>query len=214
MTFSQGIVFVIEIIGTIAFALSGAMVGIKKKCDLFGVLMLGMTTAVCGGLLRDLILGITPPFMFENPVYVMTAFFSSACLFVWIKSDKGFLTGKHMNFYKQILNILDAVGLGAFTVIGINTACDAGYGDNAFLLIAVGMLTGVGGGLLRDVMAMETPAIFVKHIYAVASIAGAVLCVTLREFVPMGIAMIIGAAGIILIRILSTYFEWDLPKAL
>ncbi len=214
MTFSQILVFTIEIIGTIAFSLSGAMVGIEKKCDLFGVLMLGMTTAVCGGLLRDLILGITPPLMFQNPVYVATALIFSALLFFLIKIHKGFFSDKHMNFYRQVLNIFDAVGLGAFTVIGIHTACERGYRENAFLLVAVGMLTGVGGGLLRDVMAMETPSIFVKHIYAVASIAGAVLCVFSMNFFSPETAMVTGALAIIIIRMLSTYFEWNLPKAI
>lgn len=210
---TKNIVFIIEIIGTVAFAASGAMVGIQKKFDLFGVLILGTTTAVCGGMLRDLILGLTPPLMFQNPVYVEIAAGFSLLLFIAVRAGDHFPGSRYKQFYKQILNVLDAVGLGAFTVIGINTACAAGYGESGFLLTAVGALTGVGGGLLRDIMAQEAPQIFVKHIYAVASIAGALCCIGLKGFLPMGAAMTLGAAVTIVIRLLAAHYRWDLPRA-
>ncbi|MBO5293162.1 MAG: TRIC cation channel family protein [Lachnospiraceae bacterium] len=211
---SKMIVFFIEMAGTAAFALSGAMTAIRRKFDLFGVMILGITTAVCGGLTRDIILGITPPAMFRQPVYVITAAVCSLLLFCGIRIRRDILKTRRKELYKQVLNILDAVGLGAFTVIGINTACEAGFGDNGFLLAAVGTITGVGGGLLRDIMAQEPPQIFVKHIYAVASIAGALVCILLRKYISMDLAMCSGAAVVVLIRLLAAHFQWDLPKAI
>ncbi|NLL80439.1 MAG: trimeric intracellular cation channel family protein [Clostridiales bacterium] len=208
------IVFLIEIVGTAAFALSGAMTAIRKQFDLFGVLILGVTTAVCGGLIRDIILGIIPPAMFKRPVYVITASICSLILFFGIRIRQDLLQSRHKGLYRQLLNISDAVGLGAFTVIGINTACEAGFGANGFLLAAVGAITGVGGGLLRDIMAQEAPQIFVKHIYAVASITGALVCILLRKCLPMDVAMCSGAAVVVIIRLLSAHYQWNLPKAI
>ena len=109
------------------------------------------------------------------------------------------------------MNVMDAIGLGAFTVIGINTALKVGY-ESTFLLLFVGLITGIGGGMLRDIMAGTTPFVFVKHVYACASIAGAVVCLALRTVWTMSMAMIAGAVVVIIIRILATRYRWNLPK--
>jgi len=106
---------------------------------------------------------------------------------------------------------LDAIGLGTFTVIGINTAWNQGY-RSAFLLIFVGVITGVGGGMIRDIMAQRTPYIFIKHVYAVASLAGAIVFLLLVKFLPMDLSMIISAVIIVIIRILASHYKWNLPK--
>lgn len=205
--------FFIEIIGTVAFASSGAMVAIRKHLDIFGVLVLGATTAVGGGIIRDIILRITPPATFRNPVYMLLAALTVFIIFIGIKLKPDILESRFINIYEQVMNILDAIGLGAFTVLGINSAIRAGYGQYRFLLVFLGVLTGIGGGILRDIMAGETPFVLRKHIYACASILGAVLCVQLWGIVPFDWAMILGAALVIVIRMLAAHYRWNLPKA-
>ena len=204
MQLQPNIIFIVEIIGTIAFASSGAMVAVRKRLDLFGIIVLGVITAVGGGMLRDLMIGNIPPNMFRNPVYVLAAFLLFRC---W-----PFLLGsRYIEGYEKIMNILDAIGLGAFTVIGIDTGVEAGYGDYHFLIIFLGVITGIGGGILRDIMAGETPYVLKKHIYACASIAGACLYVVLLQVTRSDSAMIGSALLVVAIRILASHFRWDLP---
>ena len=139
-----------EILGTIAFAVSGAVVAISKKMDIFGVAILGMTTAVGGGILRDLILGITPPAAFQSPGYALTSI--AVSMLVFLPPVRRLL---HWNekLYDTALLLFDAIGLGIFTVIGVQTAYIATGELNAFLAIFVGVVTGCGGGVMRDVFA-------------------------------------------------------------
>ena len=203
--------FIIEIIGTVAFASSGALIGIRKNMDIFGINVLGITTALGGGLIRDLVLGINPPTMFRNSVYVIAAVLTSCVLFLIVRLKQELLGSRFMELYERLMNVMDAIGLGAFTVIGINTALKVGY-ESTFLLLFVGLITGIGGGMLRDIMAGTTPFVFVKHVYACASIAGAVVCLALRTVWTMSMAMIAGAVVVIIIRILATRYRWNLPK--
>ena len=116
-----------------------------------------------------------------------------------------------MEMYEKWMNVMDAIGLGAFTVIGINTALGVGY-DSIFLLIFVGVITGIGGGMIRDVMAGNMPFVFVKHVYACASIAGAILCLILRSFIGNSASMIIAAVLVVVIRLLAAHYRWNLPR--
>ncbi len=203
------LIFVFEIIGTVAFAVSGAMTGLKNKMDIFGVMILGVVTAVGGGVIRDLILGITPPGMFGKPVYAMVAMVTAIVTF--LPAVRKLLT-KNQRVHDFVLLILDSLGLGVFTVVGIQTAYRASSGYGAFLIVFVGVITGVGGGVLRDVLAGERPYIFVKHIYASASIAGAIACVLLWS-VNSTAAVVVGAVLVFVIRLLAAHFRWSLPKA-
>ena len=206
-------IFIIEIIGTIAFASSGAMVGIKKQMDLLGVCVLGMTTAVGGGMIRDLILGVTPPVMFQNPTYALIAIAFSVLVFCGLYFFQNKLTNKKVQgVYDKLMMIFDSLGLGLFTVVGVTTAINIGYETTGFLQIFVGVLTGVGGGVLRDIMAGNTPYIFVKHVYASASILGAIVCVLVERWFGELPAMLIGAAVVFVIRILAAHFKWNLPS--
>lgn len=202
--------FVLEIIGTVAFAISGAMTAMKKHMDVFGVMILALTTAVGGGILRDLILGITPPNTFREPVYALTAIVTAALVFLpWIRR----LLQRYQRIYDLTLLVMDSVGLGIFTVIGVQTAQFQSGDYSLFLLTFVGVITGVGGGVLRDVMAGNTPYIFVKHVYASASVIGALLCAGLWGIVPGIWAMNLGAGAVIVIRGLSAHYRWSLPRA-
>ena len=211
MQLQPNIIFIVEIIGTIAFASSGAMVAVRKRLDLFGIIVLGVITAVGGGMLRDLMIGNIPPNMFRNPVYVLAAFLTVLVLFLLFRCWPFLLGSRYIEGYEKIMNILDAIGLGAFTVIGIDTGVEAGYGDYHFLIIFLGVITGIGGGILRDIMAGETPYVLKKHIYACASIAGACLYVVLLQVTRSDSAMIGSALLVVAIRILASHFWWDLP---
>jgi uncharacterized membrane protein YeiH len=203
-------ILVLEIIGTVAFAVSGAMTGLKKKMDIFGVAILGLTTAVGGGVIRDVILGVTPPVTFQNPLYAVIATGTAIIAFIpfvhrWMM--------RNTRIYEKILILMDALGLGIFTAVGIRAAYELSEDFNKFLLIFVGVVTGVGGGIMRDILAGNTPYIFVKHIYAVASIIGAVVCVILWTSAGSIYAMLAGMTVIVVIRLLSFRFKWNLPRA-
>lgn len=132
MELQPSVIFAIEIIGTIAFASSGAMVAVRKKLDLFGIIVLGVITAVGGGMLRDILIGNIPPNMFRNPVYVLAAFLTVLVLFMLFRFWPSLLGSRYMESYERIMNILDAIGLGAFTVIGIDTGVEAGVWQLSF----------------------------------------------------------------------------------
>ena len=209
----QGTVsFIMEILGTVAFAASGAMVGAERKMDVFGVIVLGVVTAVGGGMIRDIVLGITPPNVFQHPVYATVAMVTSLVVFLIMYWKKGFLSGNLRLTYDRIMMAMDSIGLGIFTVVGVNTGIRCGYLEHTFLLVFLGTITGVGGGLLRDMMAGVPPYIFVKHIYACASIVGALACVYIYRLAGGVPAMILSSAAVILIRYLASWYRWNLPR--
>ena len=207
------ILMVLEILGTIAFAISGAYVAIKARLDIFGVVIIGCITCVGGGITRDVIIGSTPPRIFDKLHLVLIAAVVSIIYFI-------IAAIYHRKFeeinqrVEQINNIFDAIGLGAFTVLGTEIAFIEGLQGNIGLSLLLGVLTGVGGGVFRDILTATTPFIFKKHVYAIASIAGAVLYYVLRYYTnDTTIASIVSLFVVILIRLLATYFHWELPKA-
>lgn len=209
------LVYIIEIIGTIAFASSGALLAMEKHMDIFGVCILGITTAVGGGIIRDVVLGNTPPNVFRDSSYVIVSIIVSTLLFIlmYMKNRLNLLIfDKVKLFYHKAMMWMDAIGLGIFTVVGINTAITKGYEEHIFLLIFVGMVTGIGGGMLRDVMALRTPFVFVKHVYASASLVGAIAYIWLINYVPTAVGMAIAASIVVAIRVAAAHYKWNLPK--
>ena len=204
------VIVILEMIGTIAFAISGAVMGIKKNMDIFGVCMLGLTTAVGGGIIRDVLLGFTPPVMFRDWKYAAAAVAVSVVAFLPFVRGPIVRDGK---IHDVLLLVTDSAGLGVFTACGARAAISGGYGDNTFLVVFVAVVTGVGGGVLRDMFVGFKPYIFVKHIYACASIAGALVCCWLWPLVGENIAMTAGMALIFALRLCSAKFRWSLPKA-
>lgn len=208
----QGIItYAMEIMGTIAFAASGAMVGIRKRMDIFGVCVLGFVTAVGGGIVRDLVLGITPPNVFRNPGYALVAVVTSLIVFGVIYVKRDVLDGSFKVIYDKTMLIMDTIGLAIFTVVGVNIGIQQGYLEKLFLLTFAGTITGVGGGLMRDVMAGQPPYIFVKHIYASASVIGSLVCVYMYREFGVVVSMIVSSAVILLIRYLAAHYHWNLP---
>ena len=204
------LIYLLELLGTVAFAISGAMIGLKKNMDIFGVSILGLTTAVGGGLIRDIILGITPPKVFQSSVYILLSMITAVIMF--IPYFRRTVT-RNQVLYERVLLILDSVGLGVFTVVGVQVGFEATYSLSPLLLIFVGVVTGTGGGLLRDVMAGDMPYIFTKHVYACASIAGAGVCVVLWHAFGRTPAILAGFFTVVVIRLLAAHFHWSLPKA-
>lgn len=206
------VLFIMEMIGTAAFSCSGAMAAIRKQLDLLGIIVLGVITAVGGGMLRDVLIGVHPPTLFVKPIYVIVAVIAAIVMFLAMKSRRLSRLLLEVEYYDWTMNLLDAIGLGAFTVVGVNTAVSAGYKNYFFLTIFLGVITGVGGGLLRDMMACEIPAILKKHVYACASIAGALCYTLITIYIPTDAALIVSAALVILIRLLARHYKWNLPK--
>ncbi len=207
-------IMIMDIIGTIAFAISGAMVAIQKKMDIFGVNILAITAATGGGVIRDLIIGQNPPVMFQNPMYVFIAIATANVVFLVVYFSRKYAK-KDIHvfaFYEVMLFWCDTLGLAAFSVDGVNAGAAAGYGKNLFLLVFVGVVTGVGGGVIRDMMANEMPYIFVKHIYASASLIGALLAAALWSVIGQNGAMACGFVTVLVIRIFARHYKWNLPK--
>ena len=202
----------VEIVGTVSFAVSGAMIAIQRRLDLFGVVALGMLTAFGGGVTRDVLLGSIPPRCFYSFHLLLAAFFASLAVFV-----VAYLFRRHYfrseTVIDNINNFIDAVGLAAFTVSGVQTAITAGHYGNPAFCVFLGMLTGVGGGILRDVVSITMPLIFRKRVYATASILGGAvyyLCLYLR--LPDTLSVILCMLAIIAVRVCATVFHWNLPK--
>jgi len=200
----------LDTVGVISFALSGAMTAMRKNMDIFGVCVLGVTTAVGGGILRDVLLGLTPPRAFEDPLHVMIALITA--LLIFIPRVRHALL-RDQRIYELGLRLTDAAGLGIFTVNGLSIAIESGHGENSFLVIFVAVITGVGGGVLRDIFAGDRPYIFVRHVYACASIAGALAAAMLWP-VDERLAMAAGVVLVLALRLLAVHYRWSLPKAM
>ncbi len=207
---SEIVLLFLELVGTFAFAVSGALVGLKKEMDIFGVAILGLCTAVGGGLIRDLVLGVTPPMMFQKPVYAAVAVVTS--LLVFLKPLRRYLSRSHRIFDGMML-VMDSLGLGVFTVVGVQAAYRVNTESGLFLLCFVGVVTGIGGGIVRDVLAGNTPQVFVKHFYACASLLGALGCALVWPWLGSAAALLGGAALVLLLRLCAAHFRWSLPKA-
>ena len=168
------IIMVLEVAGTISFAISGAMTAMEKKVDLFGVLFLGIVTALGGGIIRDITIGKVPPTAFEDGKYMTLAAFTALVVFFIARFASEHYKNK-IEILNAVNNIFDAAGLGIFTIIGIKTAIATGYGNNPFFVLFLGMVTGIGGGIIRDILIQEIPFVLRKRIYALASLFGGLI---------------------------------------
>ena len=207
---SNNILNILDIIGTIAFALSGAMVAIQKKMDIFGVNILAITTAVGGGIIRDIIIGQVPPQTFLHPKFTGISIFFATLLFAfyYFKKESFFQT----SLYEELFFLFDTAGLASFTIDGVIIGKTAYQETAIFFPLFLGVIAGVGGGILRDLFADKTPAIFKNHIYACASIVGALLTSTLWDYIDINIAILVGFLSIVCIRILAKPYRLNLKK--
>lgn len=237
------IVDIFEVVGTITFAMSGALVAIDKKLDLFGVILLGIITAVGGGIFRDLILGITPPTAFVNPISSIISMIAAIVTFrvypLAVKKNRKnrkdkidgsdnynnlkYLT-KEQRFniiskqiqlenLKRLVFICDAIGLATFTAIGAHQGYNVDN-NNIFLVTWMGFITGTGGGIVRDILVQQTPLILRREIYAVASILGAIGFFICIKCFNYSIAFGVCFTISFLIRTLSIRYNVNLPRYL
>lgn len=204
------LLIITAVLGTIAFSVSGALIAIENKLDLFGVIMLGCITACGGGLIRDVMIGKELA-IFSTPWYLLISACTGLIVFIFMYFLKK-SSWENSKIYKVFYNITDSIGLGTFVVTGANVAL--AYNINSILPVCFyGVLTACGGGLIRDIMVMKIPAIFRKHIYAVASIIGAVIFYVMYYFNILYVVNVLTTVTlVVIIRYLAFYFEWSLPK--
>ena len=205
------IMVILEVIGTIAFAVTGAFLSVKRHLDIFGVVFIGCITAVGGGITRDIIIGKFPPTIFSHTQILLIAAVTSIIIFLisYLHADK---FEQIREKTEKINNIFDAIGLSAFAVTGTEAVCTGEYGGYFVLAVLMGMLTGVGGGIFRDILVTETPYVLKKHVYALAALIGSVIYYVLRGFVGITLSSIISMVLIFSIRMLATKYHWKLPK--
>jgi uncharacterized membrane protein YeiH len=163
---------IVEIIGTVAFAVSGALTAIEKKLDYYGIVIFAIITSVGGGIVRDVLIGKNLPSSLNNPVYMIISIFSAVLVILFYK---------RIIRLARVLQLFDAIGLGAFTAIGAEVAVGNGL-HQPFVIITLAVLTGTGGGVIRDVFAKRIPFVFREEVYAVASISGAILFIGIYKF--------------------------------
>ena len=214
MAIGEVFFLILEIAGTISFAISGAMAAVEKRVDLFGVIFLGVTTSLAGGIIRDVVIGRVPPVAFSDYKYMAIAIVTSLIVFILARVYHEHYKD-NLELINTINNVFDAAGLGAFTITGANVAMGMGYRWNGFFMIFLAMITGIGGGVLRDLMIGEIPFVLRKRIYAVASLAGGFVYYLLSVKFRMETmsAAFVGIAIVFGLRMLATIFKWNLPKA-
>lgn len=205
---------VIEVIGIIAFSVSGAMVAIRRKTDLFGVILLAILTAMGGGLLRDMIFSFSPPVIFGLKWYLLICVIVSVIVFLIArKYSKTYLENETK--IEHINDIFDALGLGIFAVMGTKIALEHGFGEDAIITISCGVITCIGGGIIRDVLTKSIPFVLVKRIYAIAAILGSSVYYVMYLFeINDGIAIVAGVLVTFILRLLAMIFKWNMPKAI
>ncbi len=191
---------VVDIIGTVAFAVSGILVGIRNKLDLFGIYVLAMITASGGGIIRDVVIGRNIPVFFTEWKYfaAITASMVVTCLLY-----------RFVNRIISVIILFDAIGLGVFTVTATYTAIE--YGLPPLGVVFAGVITGVGGGIMRDILVNEIPLIFRSEIYAIPSIIGSVLFYVLYRKINISINTYVCIAVILIIRMVAVRFGLNLP---
>ncbi len=197
------LVDMLDIVGTFAFGLSGATVAIRKDLDLFGILVLSASVGVAGGTMRDVLLGDVPPDSLKDVRLLLVA--SSAGL-------AAFFLGHRLEKLRRPVMLLDAVGLGFFAVAGCHKALTHGLPPLAAILL--GVMTGVGGGVLRDMMAAEIPRVLREDVYAAAALAGAAAYAAAFHFaLPLLPAAIAAIVLTVALRVGAEHFGWRLPRA-
>lgn len=212
MAFGEIFFAALEVAGTISFAVAGAMAALEKRVDLFGVIFLGATTALAGGIIRDILVGKIPPSAFSNYRYMAIAAATALIVFLIARMFREYYQ-HHVEVVNAVNNVFDAAGLGAFTITGAKVAMSMGYTENGFFVVFLAMVTGIGGGVLRDLMIGEIPFVLRKRIYAVASILGGMVYYQLVWRIDDMAAAFIGIAVVFGLRMLATIFKWNLPKA-
>ena len=194
--------FTIDILGTIAFAISGVLVAMEKKLDLFGVLIIAFVTAIGGGTLRDLLIGNTPVIWMRDSVYVITIIITVIVAILFVKQLK---------YLRKSLFLFDTIGIGLYTLVGVEKGIEAEL--LPIMCIALGTITASFGGVIRDILCNEIPVIFRKEIYATACILGGASYFLLNKLpIASNYAFVMAVLVVIILRILAVKFNIRLPN--
>ncbi len=196
-------IYVLDLFGTMAFAVTGAFKAIEKKFDIVGIIILATITGLAGGTIRDVIIGKVPPNSIADPAYIAITVATGIVIFLLFSRLK-----KHWNLFLKF----DAIGLGVFTIIGATFAYNI-FGLNFLAIAFAGIVTAIGGGILRDVFVQDTPIIFVKELYASASFIGVVVFYFI--LVLDGSLYLATILGIIIttgLRMVAMKYNWNLPR--
>lgn len=205
--YATGTLLVLDLIGTFVFALSGAVVGVKRRLDIFGVLVLSFAAASAGGITRDLLIGSVPPSAIRDWRYMAASVLGGLLVFIW------FPRSQRSSRVRSFVLLFDAAGLGLFAVTGTQKAL--GYGLNPVMASLLGMLTGIGGGMMRDVLVAEIPNVLRSDLYAVAALAGAAVVVLGHQLnITPTLVAVAGALICFGLRLLAIRRRWQLPVAL
>ena len=204
--YAASTLLVLDLAGTFVFALSGAVAGVKERLDLFGVLVLSFAAASAGGIMRDLLIGAVPPAAISDWRYLAVSLLAGLVVFFWYP-----ISERLRNLSNHVL-VFDAAGLALFAVSGAQKAL--GYRLNPVMAALLGMLTGIGGGMLRDLLITQIPTVLRAELYAVAALAGAVVVVVghVLNLPPTAMA-ITGAALCFGVRLIAIRRGWRLPVA-
>ena len=199
------VLLAVDLVGTFVFAVEGALAGIRGELDLLGLLVVSFVTALGGGTVRDLLIGAVPPNSIRDWRYGATAFAGGGAVFCFYQSFQ--------HVPQQLLITLDAAGLALFAMAGAAKALE--FGINPMIAVLMGVLTGVGGGTIRDVLLTRVPGILNTDIYASAALAGsAVMVIGLALKVPRTIAMTVGGMCCFVLRMVAVARHWNLPKVM
>ncbi|HEY0579456.1 MAG TPA: trimeric intracellular cation channel family protein [Candidatus Nitrosocosmicus sp.] len=197
------IIHLLDLFGTMAFAVTGSFKAIEQKSDIVGVIILSIITGLAGGIIRDIIFGRFPPNALIDPVYLLITILTGIIIFFLYPRLK-----KHWDLFIKF----DAIGLGVFTVIGASIAYTL-FGHNFLIMAFGGILTAIGGGILRDVFVNEIPIVFVKELYVTASFIGIIIFYLLLMFNDFSISAIIAVVSATSIRLLAIRYKWNLPRS-
>ncbi|MBR7131230.1 MAG: trimeric intracellular cation channel family protein [Lentisphaeria bacterium] len=199
----EELIYIFDLAGTVIFAVTGAVSAVKLRLDLLGVVVFAVTVGVGGGILRDTIIGATPVAALQNEVYLLSCIACGLLIF--------FLS-QYIANHREVIMICDACGLGVFTAIGAAKGAQYGLGPAGILLC--GMLSAVGGGILRDVMARRIPAVLVSDFYATASlIGGGIYLLLVKTTLSYPAIFTIVAMTVVVIRLLAIHFKLQLPRS-
>ena len=193
---------ILDILGTVAFAISGALSAMNRRLDPFGIFIIAFVTAIGGGTVRDILIGSTPVTWMENTIYVYLI--GIVTIFAIVFRNK-------LNYLKKSLFLFDTIGLGVFTITGVETGIQNGL--DPIISVALGAMTGTFGGVIRDILCNEIPVIFRKEIYATACLVGALAYVILYDLnVDADIIYLVTSLIVIGIRILVVRYKITLPS--
>lgn len=200
---------IFDIIGTLAFALSGTLVGVSRRLDFFGAYVLALCTAIGGGIMRDILVGRFPPISLQSSLYcLLTLGVTTSAYLVYRRH----LVGRRSKRFLYVLTMVaDTIGLGAFTVTGASVAYRA-FPEYPVLTVTLALLTAVGGGIIRDVLAQRIPYVLREEVYALPTIIGGIIFYVFAYMGYAYLAAYIAFIVVVIIRMLAIFLHWSLPK--